>query len=243
MTVRILIATPTRIYREALTELLEARPTFEVAGATSACTECLATAAAGRPDVVVADFALPDCLSMLRQLLASHAHIGAVVVGVPNDLEQVVACAEVGAAPVVREAAVQDLVNAVESGATGGMLCPPEATRALVQRLSRRRTAGEHAPLTSREAEIASLIARGCSNKVIAAKLCICVSTVKIHVSHILEKLGAASRVEVAALVADSSGRAVHYFGRGPFSAARDFDLLAAPESKTAGRPPLRLRN
>jgi DNA-binding NarL/FixJ family response regulator len=55
--------------------------------------------------------------------------------------------------------------------------------------------------LTAREAEVLNLLARGYTNREIAAVLVISVKTVSVHVSHILRKLGAPNRLEAAATI------------------------------------------
>jgi LuxR family transcriptional regulator, maltose regulon positive regulatory protein len=66
------------------------------------------------------------------------------------------------------------------------------------------RRRGPTRQLTSRELEVAQLVKRGYTNRMIAEKLYISDSTVKVHVRHILDKLGARSRAELAARVATS---------------------------------------
>jgi non-specific serine/threonine protein kinase len=61
--------------------------------------------------------------------------------------------------------------------------------------------AGAH-PLSARELEVAALVAEGCSNKEIADRLVITPGTARVHVAHILDKLGLRSRAQVAAWVA-----------------------------------------
>jgi DNA-binding NarL/FixJ family response regulator len=58
----------------------------------------------------------------------------------------------------------------------------------------------ENLGLTPREAEVLTLLGRGCTNREIAATLVISIRTVNVHVSHILRKLGAANRFEAAAI-------------------------------------------
>jgi DNA-binding NarL/FixJ family response regulator len=58
--------------------------------------------------------------------------------------------------------------------------------------------------LTSREREVLGLVAQGLTNREIASRLFISASTVKVHVLHILEKLGARSRTEAALLAVDA---------------------------------------
>jgi DNA-binding NarL/FixJ family response regulator len=72
----------------------------------------------------------------------------------------------------------------------------PEVTRPSDQPESLEQTLG----LTPREAEVPALVARGYTNREIAATLVISVKTAGVHVSHILSKLGAANRLEAAAI-------------------------------------------
>jgi DNA-binding NarL/FixJ family response regulator len=67
---------------------------------------------------------------------------------------------------------------------------PPHARQALEEQLG----------LTRREAEVLTLIARGLTNREIAAELVISIKTAGVHVSHILQKLGAPNRLEAAAI-------------------------------------------
>ena len=88
----------------------------------------------------------------------------------------------------------------------GEAACSPRVAAALLRRVAdrgarARRLDGEFAPLTSRERQIVALIDEGLSNKEIAARLCIELSTVKNHVHNLLEKLGARGRGEAAARV------------------------------------------
>jgi DNA-binding NarL/FixJ family response regulator len=82
---------------------------------------------------------------------------------------------------------------------------------------ARREPAGENGHLTSREREIAGLLDQGLTNKEIAGRLFLSISTVKNHVHNILEKLGASTRGEAAARLrpAPPPRRAVAGPGRG----------------------------
>ena len=57
-------------------------------------------------------------------------------------------------------------------------------------------------PLSARELEVAALVAEGCSNKEIGDRLVITPGTARVHVAHILDKLGLRSRAQIAAWVA-----------------------------------------
>ena len=117
---------------------------------------------------------------------------------------QIIACAESGAAGYLpRDASLDDLTKAIQSAAEGKLCCAPEIAQMLfchVGRLASNGTAGQHGVLTAREVQILDLIERGQSNKVIAQKLGIELSTVKNHVHNLLAKLGVRRRGEAAAL-------------------------------------------
>ena len=103
-----------------------------------------------------------------------------------------------------------DLVRAIERTVAGESVVSPELTAKLVAAFQALHAAPGAAPtaaevppepldsLSPREREILSLIARGASNKEIARELGIAETTVKIHVQHILRKLGLSSRVQAA---------------------------------------------
>ena len=75
-------------------------------------------------------------------------------------------------------------------GSTSRRLTPGRLTQSL----------DEIVGLTSREAEVLALVARGYTNREIATELVISVKTAGVHVSHILSKLGAPNRIEAAAI-------------------------------------------
>ena len=123
----------------------------------------------------------------------------------------------------------EDVVEAISAGADGYLLKdmdPEELLENLHRSLSgktvfseavteilataiRKPTQRQQADLnnlTNREYEILSLIAKGMSNKVIARELAISDGTVKVHVKHLLKKLGLRSRVEAAVWMVNQQG-------------------------------------
>jgi DNA-binding NarL/FixJ family response regulator len=90
------------------------------------------------------------------------------------------------------------LADAIRAASIGQPTLSAEATRILIKKTTHPATLGED--LTQRERDVLKLLVEGCSNPEIAQKLSVSRSTVKTHVSHILEKLGASNRLEAVSL-------------------------------------------
>jgi DNA-binding NarL/FixJ family response regulator len=201
---RVLIVAHIRLYREGLAEMLQAEERIDVVGTAAGADEAVDALRREDPDVVLLDMAIPDNVWLVRALVAAVPGTKVVALAVPDVEREVLACAEAGVAGyVTREGSVEDLVAAVESVARGEMLCSPRMAATLLQRVAtlalERSPAGIEARLTGRELQILDLIDQGLSNKEIARRLTIELSTVKNHVHNILEKLNVTRRGEAAA--------------------------------------------
>jgi DNA-binding NarL/FixJ family response regulator len=195
-----------------------------VAGTASTAEEALAVARDLRPDVALVDVSMRDGLAAIQAI--SREEIPVVALAVPQQEPDVLACVEAGAAGyVTREATLADLVAAVESVAQGESLCSPRMVALVLRRLASLAADGRRdepvARLTSRELEIVELIDVGLSNKEIAARLSIGVSTVKNHVHNILEKLSVRRRAEAAARMRASPGWRAATLDRTPLGTTR----------------------
>jgi len=206
MSTRVLIVSSVCLYREGLSNILAQRGGIEVAGTATDAPEAVRAieSFAARPDIVLLDMASPESPSNARLLVGLGSSVLALTV--PNRIDALLEFAELGISGFVTvDASVDELVEALESVARGEMLCSPSFAAALLRRvadLSRLQEALEPAVnLTAREQEIVRLIDDGLSNKQIANRLCIQLATVKNHVHHIIEKVGAQGRVEAAARV------------------------------------------
>jgi DNA-binding NarL/FixJ family response regulator len=205
-TLRVFVISGVRLYREGLCESLERREGIEIAGvaadvaAGTVAIRCLASP----PDVLLLDMSEPGRVDLARQLLEALPAVRVLAISVPDNERDVIACAESGVAGFLTvESSIDDLVAALESAARGDLLCSPAIAAALLRRVSAlargRDSADPASALTVRELEIVRLIDAGHSNKQIAQRLCIELSTVKNHVHHILAKLGVERRSEAAA--------------------------------------------
>jgi DNA-binding NarL/FixJ family response regulator len=201
---RVLFVAEIRLYREGLADMLRAEPGIDVVATASGADEAVRALRELAPDVVLIDMAIPDNAWLVRALVAAVPGTRVVALAVPEVEREVLACAEAGVAGyVTRDGSIEDVVAAVESAARGELLCSPRMAATLFQRVAT--LALERSPqsiesrLTTRELEILDLIDQGLSNKEIARRLTIELSTVKNHVHNILEKLNVSRRSEAAA--------------------------------------------
>lgn len=160
------------------------------------------TVVARRPDLLILEFGLCRCHGPVQSgngTYASSLGVKTIVIGVPDKEEDILACIEgVGAAGYLSlDASLEDLIKNIRAVMKGETLCSPRVASLTFDRVSAlaRQVGAAQAPtpvgmgLTRREAEIVRLIEDGLSNKEIAGRLHIEVSTVKNHVHNILDKL------------------------------------------------------
>jgi DNA-binding NarL/FixJ family response regulator len=189
---------------------LAARPGLAVVGAAAAREAAVALITSARPDVVVLDMATRDSLGIARAIADAQPDARIVAFAVAETDGEILACAEAGvAAWVPREGSIDDLVATIESVERGELRCPPKLASSLFRRLASLTRRLPHRSLadalTGRERQILALIDRGLSNKEIAVRLSVEVTTVKNHVHNILDKLQVSRRNEAAAFVHQSS--------------------------------------
>ncbi|MGI8729487.1 MAG: LuxR C-terminal-related transcriptional regulator [Solirubrobacteraceae bacterium] len=201
----LLVASDIRLYREGLVDRLRRIAELEIVGLAANPAATIAETARLRPDLVLLDFAMTQPRRIVRRL---SPFAGVVVLGVREEQDDVIGYAEAGALGyVTREASLDELVGVIASVAEGELRCSPRIAALLRDRVAEKagvRPEAEFATrLTSRELEVAELLAEGLANKQIAGQLSIEVPTVKNHVHSILDKLEVKSRRDVARLVLD----------------------------------------
>lgn len=204
-TIRVLIFSDIRIYREGLAKALHNDGCIVVVGAYAAVRDALEHTTDLAPDVVLLDVANPDALREVRRVNGGFTGAPIVALGVLKRDGDVIACAEAGIAGYVfRDASLAELIATVESAARGELRCSPTVAATILRRvatLAARHRVASPGPtrVTRREREILELIELGLSNKQIAARLFIEIATVKNHIHNILEKLHVRTRAEAAA--------------------------------------------
>jgi DNA-binding NarL/FixJ family response regulator len=201
--IRILVADDHGVVREGVRSLIAAQSDFDVVG--EACDGEGACEAAGRlrPDLVVMDVTMPGMAGddATRLLKASCPSVKVLALTVHEDREHLRRLLKAGASGYVLKLATgDDLVRAIRVVASGGTYIDPAVAGKVVDGLFEDR--GETEPddqdrLTRREAEVILRVARGFSNKEIAAQLDISVKTVETHKLRSMDKLGLRSRADV----------------------------------------------
>ncbi len=215
--IRVMIVDDHTLLRRGLSALLAGDPRIVVAGDAADAGEALRRGPALAPDVVLLDNHLPgvkgvDALPALKEVLPA-ARI--LMLTVSEDADDLAAALRAGACGyLLKTMEGEALVDAVLRAARGESVVAPAMTGKLVhayRTATGSRDAGADAApsgvalLSPRELEILRGIARGESNKEIGRGLGIAETTVKIHVQHVLRKLGVASRVQ-AAVIASTQG-------------------------------------
>ena len=186
--------------------LLGGEEDIEVVAEASNGLEAVDKAARFKPTVILMDIRMPelDGLEATRRILA--ADNGArILVLTTFDLDEYVyeALAAGASGFVLKDDPPEQLLAAIRTVADGAALLSPAVTKRVIKqftRIPRPTPPKEFHELTAREQEVFRLIADGLSNTEIAEELCISDTTVKTHITHILQKLNLRDRVQAVVL-------------------------------------------
>jgi DNA-binding NarL/FixJ family response regulator len=184
---------------EAIGLALE-RAGIEVVARASTIAAALAETSRGEPDVVLLDRRLPDGDG--TALIEQFVGIGAKVLVLTGEATASVAArvAEAGGAGLIlKSARLDDLVEAVRRVAAGEVVFDPKLLAGVLDRLTGRVNA-TGATLTARERETLSLLADGAGTEQISTRLGVARNTARNHVQHVLDKLGASSKLEAVSI-------------------------------------------
>ncbi len=200
----LLVVDGVRLYRDLLRAALTGRPDVGQVRTAHDLRSTAAALGAGTPDLVLVDVHEEDSCELLHAVRAAAPSAGIIVLGISDAEDEVLACAEAGVhGYLLRTEPLDHLVRLMSAVAAGGTLCTPRISALLLRRVEVLAAESRPAPkvpvLTPREDQVLELLDLGLSNQDIADHLGIEVRTVKNHVHHLLEKVGAHRRGEAVA--------------------------------------------
>jgi len=206
VTIRVLVTDDQSMVRAGFRMLLSGEEDIDVVAEASNGLEAIDKAGRFEPDVVLMDIRMPelDGLEATRRILAEDATTRILVLTTFDLDEYVYEALRAGASGfVLKDDPPEQLIAAIRTVAAGDALLSPAVTKRVIDRFTRipRPTPPkEIEDLSARERDVLRLVARGLSNAEIGQELYIGETTVKTHVTHVLQKLNLRDRVQIVVL-------------------------------------------
>jgi len=205
---RILLTDDQSLFHEALRTLLTLQPDFDIVAEAENGERALALAKVHKPDVILMDLRMPVMggVEATRRVMAAVPATKVVVLTTFEEDEEIFEALRAGALGYLLKACSADKLNeSVRAAAKGASVLEPAVTARMMAELNRlsaregKKVSQSLAdPLSERELGVLKLLAAGCSNKEIGAKLNITEGTVKNHMTNVLGKLGVQDRTQAA---------------------------------------------
>ncbi|HDR7662808.1 response regulator [Bacillus wiedmannii] len=204
MKIKLLLVEDHHIVRRGLVFFLKTREEFEIVGEAENGEEALTFIQTERPDVVLMDLSMPkmDGIEATKRIKQYDETIKILILSSFSEQDYVLPALEAGADGYqLKEVQPEQLVASLIAVHEGNANLHPKVTPALFGRSAVKKEKEKENPfsmLTKREQEVLREIAKGRSNKEIAAELHITEQTVKTHVSNVLAKLEVDDRTQAA---------------------------------------------
>lgn len=199
--IRVLLVDDHEMVRKGLKLLLMAFEDLCLVGETGSGQEALQLCSDLNPDVVIMDLVMPDMdgVEATRQIAQNHPQTKVVALTSYREDTTVQRAIQAGAIGyLMKDVSIDELAEAIRNAHAGRPSFDDQALRALMAAATA--TPSPLGRLTSREAEILTLMMEGLTNPEIAERLMIGRATVKTHVSNILTKLEVKNRLEAVAM-------------------------------------------
>jgi DNA-binding NarL/FixJ family response regulator len=194
--IRVLSADDHALLREGIAAVINAQPDMVLIAQASTGREAIQFFREHRPDVTLMDLRMPDIsgIDALMAILAEFPEARILMLTTfEGDVEIQRSLAAGARGYLLKNMPPKELVEAIRQTHAGRKRIPPEVAAQLADHIT-------DEPLTEREIVVLQHVAGGNRNRDIAERLSISEETVKVHVKHILEKLGASDRTAAVAI-------------------------------------------
>jgi DNA-binding NarL/FixJ family response regulator len=202
MTIRVVLADDHVVVRTGLRAMLDGEPDIQIVGEAANGAEVVALSGRVVPDVVLMDLRMPevDGVTAIATIRERHPSVHVLVLTTYDTDADILRAVEAGATGyLLKDATRDEVLHAIRSAAVGEAALAPRVASRLMGRM---RAPGEEA-LSSREVEVLSPVARGLTNKEIAAALHLSEATVRTHLLHVFTKLGVDDRTAAVMVAAE----------------------------------------
>jgi len=207
--IKILIADDHFIFREGLARILNDVPEMRVVATVASGEDALVRAGEFKPDVVLMDVNMPGIggVEATRRLREHHPQMYVIMLTISEKEDDLFAAIRAGARGyLLKNMGGAEVTSAIQHVAAGeAIIAPTMAVKLLTEFANRTPQASatfDDQDLSERERHVLELVARGMSNKEIAADLNLSPHTIKAHLRAILDKLHLRSRTQAAAWAA-----------------------------------------
>lgn len=196
--IRIVVVDDHALFRAGLIGLLEDMPEFRVVGEASNGEEAIPIIRDLKPDVVLLDVNMPvmngvDAVEAIKKQVKTHI----IMLTISRQEDDLFAAIAAGAdGYILKNAEPEDLRKAILNVVEGKSVLSPEVTRPVLKALANASLPVNDRLVSRREIEVLECLSQGLTTHQIAERLFVSENTVKTHIRHILEKLGAANRAE-----------------------------------------------